>query len=209
MAYRKYAPRRTFPLIFIVMTALVAFGLVMYVNDMVPDFLRMRSESGMTIQTQVTAVVEPTVQPVVQPTAVAVRPTVQPPAPTAVGGFNRDVYIRQLQQGIFDEMLGRKVNHVFIIDGRPQGESRSAVISYHVTDKTALSDQNDWVTMFRVISGIMNQDNLDLDVITLMPIIAGGGGSGVITTTTDMLNAYMQGDINRSEFVATLELSAF
>lgn len=212
MAHRHSSSRRAFPTAIVSVTVLAVTGLALYLSGLLPSILSLQpAEASVTLETIVPVVVEPTAQPV-EPEIYTelINPTAAPSVPAIVPGeFSSEAYASLLEQGIFDEMLGRRVRRVFIIDGRPQGESRTAIISYPVDNKTALSDQDDWVSMFRVVGSIVSRNGLELDVVTLMPIISGGSGSAVITTTAQMLADYIEGSINRSEFFASLEISAF
>lgn len=104
---------------------------------------------------------------------------------------------------------GRNIEYVVVVDGRPNGGTRSAQVGYFSTESTENGIVEEMFDILDEVYGASIQYNIDLDEVALLVGDAFGNAVAMVAIDMDDLVAFKRGSLTRSQFLGRMQIVNF
>lgn len=151
----------------------------------------------------------PTRTPTPRPINTLLIPTARPVTATQkpqVNNASDQKDANTISDTLFILAGGRNVEIVRVVDGRPNGGERTAMIAYLTTESTTVGAVDEILDIMDAVAVAIDTDDLDLDYVQLILGDAFGNAVGTAGTSVANLLAYHAGRISRGQFLNHLDV---
>jgi hypothetical protein len=104
---------------------------------------------------------------------------------------------------------GRNVEIVVVIDGRPNGGTRSAQVTYLSTESTENGIIEEMLDILDAVYVAKEQYDIDLDEVALIVGDPFGAAVAMVAIDVDDLVAFKRGSITRGQFILRMQFVTF